>query len=115
MKMYAIDTSDFHTMNTQFGIMALPTLILFHNSKAVAKYNQSEFEVENFAKRKIRVDLLLLNACMLCNFKFLSQESKRNWNMKIANLWDLYASRFRRHHVHIAGAPRGPANEPYLG
>ena len=54
MKMYAIDTSDFHTMNTQFGIMALPTLILFHNSKAVAKYNQSEFELENFAKRECR-------------------------------------------------------------
>ena len=53
MKMYAIDTSDFHTMNTQFGIMALPTLILFHNSKAVAKYNQSDFELENFAKRKL--------------------------------------------------------------
>ena len=60
MKMYAIDTSDFHTMNTQFGIMALPTLILFHNSKAVAKYNQSDFELENFAKRKLLNHLLLL-------------------------------------------------------
>jgi thiol-disulfide isomerase/thioredoxin len=50
VKLYAIDTSDYHTINTQFGIMALPTLILFHNAKAVAKYNQSEYELENFAK-----------------------------------------------------------------
>ncbi len=50
VKLFAIDTSDYHTINTQFGIMALPTLILFHNGKAVAKYNQSEFRLENFAK-----------------------------------------------------------------
>ena len=69
MKMFAIDTSDFHTMNTQFGIMALPTLILFHNSKAVAKYNQSDFELENFAKREYGVAQLSLRAgCVISNF-----------------------------------------------
>ena len=69
MKMYAIDTSDFHTMNTQFGIMALPTLILFHNSKAVAKYNQSEFELENFAKRKYSVTMCVLpSGLVIANF-----------------------------------------------
>jgi thiol-disulfide isomerase/thioredoxin len=50
VKMLAVDTGMYHGINTQFGIIALPTLVLFHNSKPVAKYNLTELEVEPFIK-----------------------------------------------------------------
>ncbi len=50
LSMYAVDTSRHHGVNTQFGIMALPTVILFHNSKPVGKYNLSEYDVAQFSK-----------------------------------------------------------------
>lgn len=50
VSMFAVDTSRHHGINTQFGIMALPTVILFHNSKPVAKYNLTEYEVGHFSR-----------------------------------------------------------------
>ncbi len=37
-------------MNTQFGILALPTILLFHNSKPVSKFNHTIFNLDNYAQ-----------------------------------------------------------------
>lgn len=37
-------------LNTQFGILALPSVLLFHNSKPVSKFNQTNFILENFSQ-----------------------------------------------------------------
>jgi thioredoxin-like negative regulator of GroEL len=37
-------------VNTQFGILALPTILLFHNSKPVSKFNHTNFNLENYAQ-----------------------------------------------------------------
>jgi len=50
LNMFAVDTYKYHGINTHFGIMALPTVILFHNSKGVGKFNLTDFKVAAFAK-----------------------------------------------------------------
>ena len=37
-------------VNTQFGILALPTILLFHNSKPVSKFNHTIFNLDNYAE-----------------------------------------------------------------
>ena len=46
--MFAVDASHHHSFTTQFGVLALPTILLFHNAKNVVKFNQSDFQVDNF-------------------------------------------------------------------
>lgn len=50
IRMGAIDSFRFHTVNTDFGIIALPTLMLFHRGRPVVKFNESQFTVNNFVK-----------------------------------------------------------------
>ena len=50
ISMYAVDSSRHQGINTQFGILALPTLILFHNAKPIAKFNQSNYVISNFSE-----------------------------------------------------------------
>ena len=45
--MIAADTRH-QAFTTQFGVLALPTLLLFHNSKTIIKFNQSDYELANF-------------------------------------------------------------------
>ena len=48
MTLYAVDSSKHQGINTQFGIMAIPTVILFHNTKPVSKFNQTDYVLDNF-------------------------------------------------------------------
>lgn len=48
IKMYAVDSSLHHNLNTQFGVMAVPTLLVFHNSRPLYKYNYTEYNLESF-------------------------------------------------------------------
>ena len=50
VRLYAIDSSKYQSINTQFGILALPTLILFHNTKPISKFNHSNYLLENFSE-----------------------------------------------------------------
>lgn len=50
IRMGAIDSFRFHSVNSDFGIIALPTLMLFHRGRPVAKFNESHFTVYNFIK-----------------------------------------------------------------
>lgn len=50
IRVAAIDSFRFHSVNTDFGIIALPTLMLFHHGRPVVKFNETSFTVNNFVK-----------------------------------------------------------------
>ena len=37
-------------MNTQFGVMALPSILLFHNSRPIFKYNFTDYNIASFSQ-----------------------------------------------------------------
>jgi len=48
--LYAVDSSKSQGgINTQFGILAIPTVVLFHNTRQVTKFNQTEYLIDKFA------------------------------------------------------------------
>nr|CAH7734928.1 unnamed protein product [Callosobruchus chinensis] len=50
IKMVAINAMIYHLFNTQNGIVGVPSLMLFHNGRSVAKFNQSEYTLEKFSE-----------------------------------------------------------------
>lgn len=50
IKMVALDALKFHGINTQYGIVGVPTLKLFHNGRPVAKFNGTEYNIHTFSK-----------------------------------------------------------------
>lgn len=50
IKMVAINAMMYHLFNTQNGIVGVPSLLLFHNGRAVAKFNETEYTLELFGK-----------------------------------------------------------------
>ncbi|XP_011502983.1 PREDICTED: thioredoxin domain-containing protein 15 [Ceratosolen solmsi marchali] len=50
IKVVAIDAMKYQNFNTQYGIVGVPTLILVHNAKPVAKFNATVYTLENFSK-----------------------------------------------------------------
>lgn len=37
------------SLSTMQGVMAIPSLFLFHNGKAAARYNETEYKVDLFS------------------------------------------------------------------
>lgn len=50
IKMVAINAMMYHLFNTQNGIVGVPSLLLFHNGRAVAKFTDAEYTLELFSK-----------------------------------------------------------------
>lgn len=51
IKMAAIDAMTFRNFNAQYGIVGVPTLMLFHNGRPAAKFNDTtEYSLETFSK-----------------------------------------------------------------
>lgn len=50
LKIVAINAMIYNLLNTQNGVGGVPTIILFHNGRAVAKYNESEYSLELFSQ-----------------------------------------------------------------
>ncbi|KAI4455882.1 hypothetical protein MML48_8g00001093 [Holotrichia oblita] len=50
IKMVAINAMMYHLFNTQNGIVGVPSMLLFHNGRAVAKFNYSEYTLETFSQ-----------------------------------------------------------------
>nr|CAI5854508.1 unnamed protein product [Callosobruchus analis] len=50
VKMVAINAMIYHLFNTQNGIVGVPSLMLFHNGRSVAKFNQSEYTLEKYSE-----------------------------------------------------------------
>jgi len=50
IKMYAVDSSMYHSLNTQYGVMALPSVLMFHNSRPLYKYNYTEYTLDKYSE-----------------------------------------------------------------
>lgn len=50
LKFAAIDAMRHHIFNTQNGIVGVPTLILFHNGRAISRFNDTEYTLDLFSK-----------------------------------------------------------------
>ncbi|XP_077262660.1 thioredoxin domain-containing protein bug isoform X2 [Temnothorax americanus] len=50
VKAVAIDAIKHQSFNAQYGIVGVPTLMLVHNGKPVAKFNDTTYTLESFAK-----------------------------------------------------------------
>ncbi|XP_026473909.1 thioredoxin domain-containing protein 15 [Ctenocephalides felis] len=48
IKMAALDASLYQTFNTQYGIVGIPTLLLFHQGRPIAKFNNTLYNLEMF-------------------------------------------------------------------
>lgn len=46
----AIDSSVHTAINTYFGILSVPSMVLFYNGKILAKFNDTTFNVNQFAE-----------------------------------------------------------------
>ncbi|XP_037032734.1 thioredoxin domain-containing protein 15 isoform X1 [Bradysia coprophila] len=49
IKIGAIDALRFHSLNTDFGIVGLPTVMLFHQGRPVIKFNMTTYTAIQFA------------------------------------------------------------------
>lgn len=45
---YAIDSSNSQNIYTQYGVIALPTMLVFHNSRQLYRYNHSEHTLDKY-------------------------------------------------------------------
>lgn len=50
VKLVAINAMMYHLFNTQNGIVGVPSVLLFHNGRSVAKFNGSEYTLELFSQ-----------------------------------------------------------------
>ncbi|KAK5641441.1 hypothetical protein RI129_009988 [Pyrocoelia pectoralis] len=50
LKMVAINAVWYNIFNAQNGIVGVPSLLLFHNGKLVAKFNESDYTLDLFSK-----------------------------------------------------------------
>ncbi|XP_066994531.2 thioredoxin domain-containing protein 15 [Anabrus simplex] len=50
IKMVAVDAMKHPSFNTQYGIVGVPTVMLFHNGRPAAKFNDTEYTLEMFAR-----------------------------------------------------------------
>uniref|UniRef100_T1JD07 Thioredoxin domain-containing protein n=1 Tax=Strigamia maritima TaxID=126957 RepID=T1JD07_STRMM len=48
--LFAINAIKFNGLNTRYGIAAVPTLVLFHNGRAIAKFNETVYSLDNFVQ-----------------------------------------------------------------
>jgi len=55
IKMAAVNALQFQSFNTQYGIVGVPTVMLFHNGRPVAKFNDSEYTLEMFTRFITRI------------------------------------------------------------
>jgi len=50
LRVAAIDSSKYKNVNTYFGILSVPSVVLFHNGKIIAKFNDTSFTLNKFAE-----------------------------------------------------------------
>ncbi|XP_039284462.1 thioredoxin domain-containing protein 15-like [Nilaparvata lugens] len=50
IKIAAIRVTAYQSVNTHYGIIGVPTIMLFHNGRAAAKFNDTEYTLEMFSR-----------------------------------------------------------------
>ncbi len=53
------------------GVMAIPSLFLFHNGKAAARYNETEYKVDLFASFITRYTGDCVFLYFMCTLRFM--------------------------------------------
>lgn len=50
LKIATIDALKHYSLNSDFGIIGLPTIMIFHQGRPLVKYNETSYSVKNFIK-----------------------------------------------------------------
>ncbi|XP_063695645.1 thioredoxin domain-containing protein 15 [Culicoides brevitarsis] len=50
LKIATIDALKHYSLNSEFGIIGLPTVMIFHQGRPLVKYNETTYSVKNFIK-----------------------------------------------------------------
>lgn len=50
----AINAIKYHNLNTRYGTVAVPNVLLFHNGRAITKYNETMYTLDKFSKFVIK-------------------------------------------------------------
>lgn len=50
----AINAIKYHSLNTRYGTVAVPNVLLFHNGRAITKYNETFYTLDKFSKFVIK-------------------------------------------------------------
>ncbi|XP_055626797.1 thioredoxin domain-containing protein 15 [Toxorhynchites rutilus septentrionalis] len=50
LKVAAIDALNFNSLNTEFGIVGLPTILFFHQGRPLVKFNDTAFTLDTLVK-----------------------------------------------------------------
>ncbi|XP_058463486.1 thioredoxin domain-containing protein 15 [Malaya genurostris] len=80
LKVAAIDAFNFHSLNTEFGIVGLPTIMFFHQGRPLVKFNDTEITLETLTKfvtKHSGVEPRLVNHKMTINVPhYISEDFK---------------------------------------
>lgn len=49
LRIVAVDAMKYHMFNTQYGVVGVPTFILFHNGRPAVKFNETDYTLERFS------------------------------------------------------------------
>uniref|UniRef100_A0A336MTV1 CSON001254 protein n=1 Tax=Culicoides sonorensis TaxID=179676 RepID=A0A336MTV1_CULSO len=73
LKIAAIDALKHYSLNSDFGIIGLPTIMIFHQGRPLVKYNETSYSVKNFIKfihRYTNLEAYKLNAAYVTSDDF---------------------------------------------
>ena len=74
-RLYAVDSGEHHSLNTQFGVMAVPSIFVFHNGRPLYKYNYSEYNLASFTQTfSVLTGLSRVMIEFKCTTNFLSHQ-----------------------------------------
>lgn len=48
MRMFAVDSATNHIINAQYGVISVPTLLVFHNGRPMYRFNHSEYSLAKY-------------------------------------------------------------------
>lgn len=73
LKIATIDALKHYSLNSDFGIIGLPTIMIFHQGRPLVKYNETSYSVKNFIKfihRYTNLEAYKLNAAYVTSDDF---------------------------------------------
>ncbi|XP_058830277.1 thioredoxin domain-containing protein 15 isoform X2 [Topomyia yanbarensis] len=94
LKVAAIDAFNFHSLNTEFGIVGLPTIMFFHQGRPLVKFNDTEITLETLVKfvtKHSGVEPRLANHKMTINVPhYISEDFKGPLSNKVERKIDYW-------------------------
>lgn len=94
LKVTAIDAFNFHSLNTEFGIVGLPTIMFFHQGRPLVKFNETEITLETLVKfvtKHSGIEPRLVNHKMTINVPhYISEDFKGPLSNKVEKRTDYW-------------------------